>query len=80
MPDSISDSEILGNIASTLPNQLEHAIGTPERDGIIDAYGYSQRLMCIAATATIAPAMIWVMMWQDIQVKDFNKPAGSKII
>lgn len=80
MPDSISDSEILGTIAPALPSQLEYAMGTPEREGIIEAYGYSQRLMCIAATATIAPAMIWVFMWKDIQVKDFKKPAGSKII
>lgn len=80
MPNTVSESDILSTIYPILGNQLEYPMGSPEREGIIQAYAYSQRLLCIAATASLAPAIIWVIMWRDIQVKDFKKPAGSKII
>lgn len=69
----------LSLIYGDIKTQLSYAVGTPERDGIIAAYGKSQRYMCIAATAVLALSLIWVSLWRNYNVKA-TKPAGTTII
>lgn len=66
-------------IYASLVTQLGYPMGDPIRAGIIEAYAYSQRLMCIAATAVLGAALIWVALWRNINVKTV-KPAGSTLI
>lgn len=67
-------------IYASLVTQLSYEWGSPEREGIIEAYAYTQRYMCIAATAVLVLAFFWVLMWRDIRVKDFKQPAGSTVV
>lgn len=67
-------------IYASLVTQLSYEWGSPERDGIIQAYAVTQRYMCIAATAVLALAFVWVLLWRDIRVKDFKKPAGATVV
>ncbi|QIW95945.1 hypothetical protein AMS68_001463 [Peltaster fructicola] len=66
-------------IFGSLVVQLEYAMGTPERDGIIEAYGHSQRIMCIAATSVLVLNFVGVCLWRNINVKNM-KPAGTTVI
>lgn len=67
-------------IYDSLPTALSYAWGSPERDAIIRAYSESQRYQCIAATAVLVFAFFCVLIWRDIKVKDFKKPAGATVI
>ncbi|PKS08493.1 hypothetical protein jhhlp_004877 [Lomentospora prolificans] len=54
--------------------QMTYAPGTPERDAINFAYGYSQKYGCIAATAILALAIPAVASWKHYRVdKQQNK-------
>lgn len=54
--------------------QMNYAPGTPERDAINFAWGYSQKYGCIAATAILALAYPCVAVWKHYKVeKEQNK-------
>ena len=78
LPDDLKPKAL--EIYESLDTQLEYAWGSPGREAIIKAYGATQRYMCIAATAVLTLAMVWVLVWRDLRVRDFKKPAGAKII
>jgi hypothetical protein len=63
-------------IYGDLTTQLSYEWGSSERDGIIRAYGESQKVMLIASTAVLALAVIAVAVWRDIRVKDFKQTKG----
>lgn len=65
-------------IYGSLTTQLSYAKGTPTRVAIEKAYGDSQKVMCIAATGTLALGLAAVMIWRDIQVKDL-KQSNSRV-
>ena len=67
-------------IYASLVTALSYEWGSPEREGIIQAYSVSQRYMCIAATAVLAFAFFCVLMWKDIKVKDFQRPKGATVL
>lgn len=67
-------------IYASLETQLGYAWGSPARNGIIQAYAASQRYMSIAATVVLVFALICVLLWRDIRVKDFKRPAGSTVV
>ncbi|TAQ84630.1 hypothetical protein B7494_g7035 [Chlorociboria aeruginascens] len=60
----------------SLTVQLEYPIGTPERTAVIEAYGYSQKCLTIAATAFLIPAFLWVAIWKDFKVKELRQVKG----
>jgi hypothetical protein len=54
--------------------QLKYAVGTPERDAINFAWGYSQKYGSIAATAILVLAIPCIAMWKNYRVdKQQNK-------
>ncbi|KAJ5793644.1 Major facilitator superfamily domain general substrate transporter [Penicillium paradoxum] len=54
--------------------QMTYLPGTPERDAINFAYGYSQKYGCIAATAILALAVPCIGVWRHYRVdKEQNK-------
>lgn len=63
-------------IYASLTTQLEYAVGSPERDAIVRAYGVAQRRLCIAATVVPVLAFVWVEMWRDINVKNVKQVKG----
>lgn len=67
-------------IYESLKKQLSYEWDSPTRQGIVKAYGESQKWMCVAATCMLGFAILFVMMWRDIRVKDFRKPSGSTVL
>lgn len=54
--------------------QVKYAVGTPTRDAINYAWGYSQKYNCIAATAILVLAIPAIAIWKDYRVdKKQNK-------
>lgn len=63
-------------IAGNLTMQLSYPIGDPTRIGIQNAYGNSQRIMLIAATAITALGFPAVAMWRAIDTRQRKQVKG----
>ncbi|KAI6907539.1 MFS general substrate transporter [Hortaea werneckii] len=64
-------------IYSSLVQQLSYPVGTPERDGIVAAYGYAQPILLAAGTAFMALGFIWVGMMRNLNVKTMVQTKGN---
>lgn len=72
----------LGNLTTiygSIDVQTSYAIGTETRTAIVRAYGETQKLMLIAATAVLIIPWIAAMCWRDINVKNFKQVKGTVI-
>lgn len=63
-------------IYGDLVTQLSYPVGSPTRDAINRAYGDTQKLMVIASTAFLSLGIVGVLMWRNINVKDFKQVKG----
>lgn len=63
-------------IAGNLTMQLSYPIGDPTRIGIQNAYGNSQRIMLIAATAITVLGFPAVAIWQSIDTRKRKQVKG----
>lgn len=63
-------------IYGDLEVQMSYPLGTPTRDAINQAYGESQMIMCVAATAILALAVAAVFMFKDIDVRARKQVKG----
>lgn len=63
-------------IYGDLTVQMSYPLGTPTRDAINEAYGESQMIMCVAATAILALAVAAVFMFRDIDVRQRKQVKG----
>jgi len=63
-------------IAGDLSTQLSYPLGDPTRIGVQNAYGNSQRLMLIAATAITALGFPVVLMWRAIDTRQRKQVKG----
>ncbi|KAH0828318.1 hypothetical protein AYO21_07313 [Fonsecaea monophora] len=66
----------LDTIYGSLVVQSSYAPGTPTREAINRAYGDTQKLMLIASTAFLALAIVSVLLWRNIYVKDIKQVRG----
>ncbi|KAK1242473.1 hypothetical protein MKX08_005285 [Trichoderma sp. CBMAI-0020] len=70
----------LGNLTTiygSLDAQLSYPMGSPARIAIQKAYGDSQKMMLIAATAVLSLAVAGTMMWRDIDVRKHKQVKGT---
>ena len=74
LPADLQDQAL--TIYGDLVTQLSYPVGSPARDAIIRAYGDTQKLMCIAATAVQVLAIIGVVIWKDINLKNRKQVKG----
>jgi hypothetical protein len=72
-PETRANSTI---IAGDITVQLSYALGDPTRIGIQNAYGNSQRIMLIAATAITALGFPAVAMWRAIDTRKRKQVKG----
>jgi hypothetical protein len=63
-------------IYGDIVTQISYAKGTAARSAIDRAYGESQKLMCISATAVLALAVAAVMMWRNLDVRNNKQVKG----
>ncbi|KAI7159202.1 MFS general substrate transporter [Hortaea werneckii] len=64
-------------IYSSLVQQLSYPVRTPERDGIVAAYGYAQPILLAAGTAFMALGFIWVGMMRNLNLKTMEQSKGN---
>lgn len=72
-PESQANATV---IAGSLIEQLSYPVGDPTRIGIQNAYGNSQRIMLIAATAITALGFPAVAMWRAIDTRKRKQVKG----
>lgn len=64
-------------IFNSMIEQKMYAPGTPTRIAINRAYGDAQKMMLIASTAVLAIAVLAVMLWRDVNIKNFKQVKGT---
>ncbi|KAI0436736.1 MFS general substrate transporter [Xylaria telfairii] len=67
-------SEIFGSIVV----QQSFPFGTPERDAIVAAYGDVQRKLVIAGSAFLPLAILFILIWKNINVKKLEATHGTQ--
>ncbi|KAI8069355.1 hypothetical protein BC940DRAFT_332270 [Gongronella butleri] len=67
----------LASIYGSLTVQSSYPVGSPERNGINEAYSATQRYMLIAATCLYVITFVSVMFWKDIDVRHLKKTKGN---
>lgn len=71
--ESVADAPL---IAGNLTMQLSYPIGSPTRIGIQNAYGNSQRIMLISATAITVLGFPAVAIWRAIDTRKRKQVKG----
>ncbi|KAL2837123.1 major facilitator superfamily domain-containing protein [Aspergillus pseudoustus] len=64
------------DIYGSLDIQLSYPVGSPERDAIMDAYGFAQKRMLIAGTAIMTLSLVWMMVIKNVNVKTSTQVKG----
>ncbi|KAK2740111.1 MFS siderochrome iron transporter 1 [Myotisia sp. PD_48] len=75
-------AESQGNLTSIYGDikvQMSYPLGSPTRIAINKAYGDAQKFMLIGATAILAVAVVSVVVWRDVKVKDFKQVKGRVV-
>lgn len=72
-----SDMPDLTLIYGSITEQLSYPVGSPVRDVIVEAYGYAQKRMLIAATAFMILGFVWVGMMKNLNVKYMTQTKGN---
>ncbi|KAJ5537632.1 hypothetical protein N7494_007111 [Penicillium frequentans] len=69
----------IATIYGSLTAQLSYPVGSPTRDAIVEAYGYGQERMLIAATAFMVLSFVWVGMMRNLNVKNMTQTKGNTL-
>lgn len=64
------------DIYNSLDVQLSYEVGSPERLGIQQAYGYAQTRMLAAGTGIMALSFIWILLIRNINVAKTSQVKG----
>jgi hypothetical protein len=75
-PETAANASI---IAADITVQLSYPVGDPTRRGVQNAYGNSQRLMLIAATAITCLGFPAVLMWRGIDTRQRKQVKGRVV-
>ncbi|KAM3415983.1 hypothetical protein BST61_g9472 [Cercospora zeina] len=75
--ETASNSTLVAQIYGDLATQLSFEVGSPTRDGIMQAYGEAQRLMAAAATGILALGFVAVFMWRKIDTRQRKQIKGA---
>lgn len=74
VPESIQADVPL--IFGNLVQQLSYPVGSPERLGIQQAYGYAQTRMLAAGVGVMGLSFIWMLMIKNFNVKTMSQTKG----
>lgn len=66
----------LVTIYGSLTVQLSYPVGSPERLGIQQAYGYAQTRMLVAGTAIMSFSLIWMFVLKNLNVSKLSQTKG----
>lgn len=59
--------------------QLEYPIGSVERTAVLEAYGHSQKILCIAGVAWLIPCFAFIAVWRNYKVSEMTQVKGRII-
>merc|ERR1712000_575321 len=65
------------DIYNSLDVQLSYPVGSPERLGIQEAYGYAQARMLAVGTGLMGLSLIWMFMIRNINLKKVDQVKGT---
>jgi hypothetical protein len=65
-------------VFASLEMQMSFADGSPERDAVVGAYGYVQRVMVIVGACLIPLCLFAIFIWKDINVKKLEREHGEQ--
>ncbi|KAI5461915.1 hypothetical protein BGZ63DRAFT_354576 [Mariannaea sp. PMI_226] len=75
MPES--SHELIPTIYGSVVSQLSYPVGSEERLGIQQAYGYAQTRMLAAGTGLMVLSFIWVYMLKNINISKMSQTRGT---
>ncbi|KAK5194288.1 hypothetical protein LTR99_002790 [Exophiala xenobiotica] len=75
LPADAQDS--IEDIYNSLDVQLSYPVGSPERLGIQEAYGYAQARMLAVGTGLMGLSLIWMFMIRNINLKKVDQTRGT---
>merc|ERR1712000_88167 len=75
LPADVQSS--IEDIYNSLDVQLSYPVGSPERLGIQEAYGYAQARMLAVGTGLMGLSLIWMFMIQNINLKKVDQVKGT---
>lgn len=78
LPPSINNQST--TIFGSLTQQLSYAKGSPERDAIVDSYGYTQKILCLTATCISVGALVLVFFVRDVKLKEVRQPVKGLVV
>jgi len=78
LPASINNQST--TIFGSLTDQLSYPRGSPERDAIIASYAYTQKILCIVATAVSTGALFLAFGLKDVRLKEIRQPVKGLVI
>ena len=65
-------------VYADLTVQLSFPNGSPERDAVVGAYGYTQRLMVITGVALVPLCLLAIFVWRNIDIKKLQREQGNQ--
>ena len=78
LPPSIQNQST--TIFGSLTQQLSYPLGSPERNGIIDSYAYTQKILCLTATCISVGTFILVFWLRDVKLKEVKQPVKGLVV
>lgn len=77
--DLASNSTLVEGLYASTATQLLYAMGTPERTACIEAWGHSQKILCIAGIAWLIPGLAFIAVWRNYKVSEMTQVKGRVI-
>jgi hypothetical protein len=67
---------LVQELYASTATQLTYALGTVEREACIEAWGHSQRMLCIAGVAWLVPCVAFIAVWRNYKVSEMAQVKG----
>lgn len=64
-------------IYGSLAVALSYPVGSPVREAIVESYAVAQRRMLITGVAILPLAVVAILMWRDIRLKETKQLKGT---
>jgi hypothetical protein len=73
------NSTLVEELYASTATQLLYPFGTPERTALLQAWGYSQKILCIAGLAWLIPGIAFIAAWRNYKVSEMTQVKGRVI-
>ena len=74
-----NNETLVAELYASTATQLTYAMGTVERTAIIEAWGHSQKILCIAGLVWLIPCFAFIGVWRNYKVSEMTQVKGRVI-